>query len=116
EVLIPGNVVHAVRNTGSTPATILGAATFPGGAPPKSFPDGVTFQPLVMSMVPTLAWAPAEYTLHRVTFSPGSREPNTYYAGPGLHYVENGTLTLQNLAGDAQLVQDQARGQPQAVK
>jgi len=117
EVLIPGNVVHAVRNTGSSPATILGAATFPGGGPPKSFPDGVDFQPLVMSMVSTLASAPAEYAVQRVTYAPGSRDPETYYSGPGLYYVESGTPILQVIAGDVQIVSDPAGGgQPETVK
>jgi predicted ester cyclase/quercetin dioxygenase-like cupin family protein len=116
EVLIPGNVVHAVRNAGNTPAMILGAATFPGGGPPKNFPDGVTFMPLVMNSVSTLAPAPAEYALNRVTLAPGGREPEAYYVGPGLHYVEDGTLNIQVINGEVQIIHDLMRGQIETVR
>lgn len=116
EVLIPGNVVHAVYNPGSSPATILGAATFPGGGPPRNFPDGVTFVPLVISTVTTLAPAPAEYALDRVTLAPGSREADAYYAGPGLHYVETGALDLQVVTGELQIIADLASGQVETVR
>jgi predicted ester cyclase/mannose-6-phosphate isomerase-like protein (cupin superfamily) len=116
ELLIPGNVVHAVRNAGNIPAMILGAATFPGGGPPKNFPDGVTFMPLVMNSVSTLAPAPAEYALNRVTLAPGSREPDAYYMGPGLHYVEDGTLNIQVINGEVQIIHDLMRGQIETVR
>jgi predicted ester cyclase len=95
---------------------ILGAATFPGGGPPRNFPDGVTFMPLVMNSVSTLAPAPAEYALNRVTLAPGSREPEAYYVGPGLHYVEDGTLNIQVVNGEVQIIHDLMRGRIETVR
>jgi steroid delta-isomerase-like uncharacterized protein len=115
QVLIPGGVVHAVLNAGPAPATILGAATFPGSGPPKSFPDGVSFVPLVMNTVTTLAGSPAEYSLDRVTLAPDSREADTFYSGPGLHYVESGTLDVQVISGEARLTSGTAGGAVQTI-
>jgi steroid delta-isomerase-like uncharacterized protein len=116
EVLIPGDVVHAVRNTGTTPATILGAATFPGGGPPRQFPDGVAFIPLVMSQVSALAPAPADYAVNRITLAAGSRDADVFHAGPGLHYVESGTLDLRIGQGEVAISRDAQAGRTETAR
>lgn len=93
QLLVPGEVVHEARNEGDDDAVILGAAIFPD-QPPREFPEGVTFEPLVIGRAGTLPGGPLAVEVETVVLSPGVDLPDRIHDGPGIEYVVEGTVEV----------------------
>lgn len=114
QLVVPGDVVHAVRTVGSEPARILGLAVF-AAQPPQQFPDGVSFEPLTLGSAGELPAVPATATVRRTRLEPAGQLRLQAADGPRIVHAEAGQIRVVLDTGTAQFWQGKGPLNPPAT-
>jgi len=101
QLFVPGDTPHTARSSGTSTAAVMGVAMFPQ-VPPQQFPPGIQFIPLVLGNADSLPSAPLLVTLDRLTFGRGGSHARAA-SGPGLVWVESGSISGMISSGSVQL-------------